>query len=205
MFSKEINKNKGFTLIELLVIIAILSLLSSIILISIQSVRGNARDTARVAQLDQVRKALEMYYAKYGQYPTNELTTNIPNNWSSMITKLQNEGMIGEIDENINKMGYLENLMMFFPQNVKAADRYLQDPFYDASTYDRINYPYSFGYMPGHNQAIPKDYQNFRIRAKLENLNSSYLRSGYDGYFLYGDSDTGWHACDSSEGYFCLG
>ncbi|GIW68478.1 MAG: hypothetical protein KatS3mg099_426 [Candidatus Parcubacteria bacterium] len=61
----------GFTLIELLVVIAIIGLLSSIVLASVNSARAKARDAKRVADLNQIRTALELYYADYGKYPDN--------------------------------------------------------------------------------------------------------------------------------------
>lgn len=62
---------RGFTLIELLVVIAIISLLSSIVLASLSSARAQARDARRVADLNQLRTALELYYADYDKYPDN--------------------------------------------------------------------------------------------------------------------------------------
>ncbi|MBI3305775.1 type II secretion system protein [Candidatus Nomurabacteria bacterium] len=70
----KIKKNKfltGFTLIELLVIIAIISLLSSIVLVNLKSVTARARDAKRVSELNQIRIALELYYDTYGGYPSS--------------------------------------------------------------------------------------------------------------------------------------
>lgn len=63
------NSPAGFTLIELLVVISIISLLSSIVLTSVNSARAKARDARRVADFNQLRTALELYYDKYGVYP----------------------------------------------------------------------------------------------------------------------------------------
>ena len=59
----------GFTLIELLVVIAIIGLLSSIVMVSLNTARIKARDTKRKADIRQIRLALEMYYDTNGRYP----------------------------------------------------------------------------------------------------------------------------------------
>jgi len=66
-------KNKqGFTLIELLVVISIISLLASIVLASLNSVRAKARDTKAIAELRSISIALQLYYDKYNSYPDNQ-------------------------------------------------------------------------------------------------------------------------------------
>ena len=59
---------KGFTLIELLVVVAIIGLLASIVLVSVNSARAKARDVKRMSDLHNVQLALEMYYDKYNTY-----------------------------------------------------------------------------------------------------------------------------------------
>ncbi len=59
----------GFTLIELLVVIAIIGLLASVVLVALNGVRQKARDTQRIANIQQVVKALQLYYQDHGQYP----------------------------------------------------------------------------------------------------------------------------------------
>ncbi|KKW21376.1 MAG: hypothetical protein UY64_C0022G0001 [Parcubacteria group bacterium GW2011_GWA1_51_12] len=51
----------GFTLIELIVVIAIIGLLSSIVLTSLTRARQKARDARRVADIRQIRNALELF------------------------------------------------------------------------------------------------------------------------------------------------
>lgn len=60
----------GFTLIELLVVIAIIGLLSSVVLSSLNTARGRARDTQRISDLTEIRKALELYYDSNNAYPS---------------------------------------------------------------------------------------------------------------------------------------
>ncbi|MDB5266502.1 MAG: hypothetical protein JWN89_317 [Parcubacteria group bacterium] len=72
------RKNRGFTLIELLVVISIISLLSSIILSSLQSARSKARDAQRIQTLRQMVTALRLYADTSGHYP---ITTYNGNTW----------------------------------------------------------------------------------------------------------------------------
>ena len=65
MFSKrslDLNASRGFTLIELLVVVAIIGILSSIVLASLNSARKKGRDARRVADIKQLQLALELYY-----------------------------------------------------------------------------------------------------------------------------------------------
>jgi prepilin-type N-terminal cleavage/methylation domain-containing protein len=70
--SNHISKNyykkslTGFTLIELLVVISVIGLLASVLLVSINGARVKARDTKRVADISQIQKAMELYYANNG-------------------------------------------------------------------------------------------------------------------------------------------
>ncbi|MBX4205149.1 MAG: type II secretion system GspH family protein [Candidatus Doudnabacteria bacterium] len=62
-------KQKGFTLIELLVVIAIIGILAVVIIINLSTARVKGRDARRISDLNQARKALELYYNDCGQYP----------------------------------------------------------------------------------------------------------------------------------------
>jgi len=59
----------GFTLIELLVVVAIIGMLSSVVLASLNTARGNARDARRQQDLKQIQVALELYYNVNNAYP----------------------------------------------------------------------------------------------------------------------------------------
>lgn len=79
MKSKEfaLASSKGFTLIELLVVIAIIGLLASIVVASLGSVQGKGRDARRVADVDSLKKALQIYSIDNGAYPIATATTTL--------------------------------------------------------------------------------------------------------------------------------
>jgi prepilin-type N-terminal cleavage/methylation domain-containing protein len=63
-------KRKGFTLVEILIVVSIIGLLSSIVLVGLGSFRARGRDARRIADLRETQNALELYYGKFGMYPT---------------------------------------------------------------------------------------------------------------------------------------
>ena len=88
-------KGGGFTLIELLVVVAIIGILSSVILASLNSARTKARDTRRIADLRQIRTALELFYDANGYYPQsgcgwdcNGYKYSNDSSWDSLATDL---------------------------------------------------------------------------------------------------------------------
>lgn len=60
---------RGFTLIELLVVISIISILATILLLQLGIARGKARDAKRIADVGQIRSALELYFDNNGGWP----------------------------------------------------------------------------------------------------------------------------------------
>lgn len=61
--------NRGFTLIELLVVIAIIGILSSVILASLNTARGKARNARRLSDMHTIEVALALYGTNHGTYP----------------------------------------------------------------------------------------------------------------------------------------
>ena len=90
------REDRGFTLIELLVVIAIIGVLSSVVLVSLNTARAKARDANRAASIAQVQRALELYYLDNGQYPlsggatapNSGWTTSTDTSWATLQTAL---------------------------------------------------------------------------------------------------------------------
>ena len=76
------NKKNGFTLIDLMVVIAIISLLSTIILASVRMATSKGRDATRRANLSSVRLSLELYFNDNSGFP---LANNETTQWSDSI------------------------------------------------------------------------------------------------------------------------
>jgi type IV pilus assembly protein PilA len=87
---------KGFTLIEILVVVAIIGVLSSVVLASLSTARMKSRDQSRVAEIIELRKAIEFYYSERGTYPPYAYATSpylgddcgYQNDWCDLETTL---------------------------------------------------------------------------------------------------------------------
>jgi len=62
-------KRRGFTLMEILVVISLLAILATIIVNSYVSTLKKGRDSRRKQDIEQVSRALELYYADNNVYP----------------------------------------------------------------------------------------------------------------------------------------
>lgn len=73
-----LSLSKGFTLVELLVVIAIIAVLSTLLLLQLGVARAKARDAKRIADINQLRSAAELYFDdNSGQYPLALSVTTI--------------------------------------------------------------------------------------------------------------------------------
>lgn len=64
------RKNLGFTLIELLVVVAIIGILASVVLASLNTARAKGSDAAIKANLDNMRAQAAIYYDTNSKYNT---------------------------------------------------------------------------------------------------------------------------------------
>lgn len=85
-----LSHKRGFTLIELMMVIAIIGVLSSVILSSLNSARSQARDARRIAGIKQLQNALDLHYDTYGHFPRSSLCgSTVPNgSWCNSVQPL---------------------------------------------------------------------------------------------------------------------
>ena len=93
-----INKKKAFTLVEMVVVITILSILATLGYLSFQWSAQSSRDSARLADIKSIEKALSVYTLQNWKYPTPENKIDII--WSGWIINYQgfaNEKVLSKI------------------------------------------------------------------------------------------------------------
>ena len=95
MFLKsKSNGQRGFTLIELLVVISIISLLSSVVLASLNSARLKAKDSKKMLELNQLITSLERYFVDTNSLPPN---VNAINGWCIIGRDYSGSVCVGEL------------------------------------------------------------------------------------------------------------
>ncbi|HNW55943.1 MAG TPA: prepilin-type N-terminal cleavage/methylation domain-containing protein [bacterium] len=65
------QRKSAFTLIELLIVIFIIAIISTLAYVSLGVVKSNGRDTKRLADINSLKQALELYRDHEGNYPVN--------------------------------------------------------------------------------------------------------------------------------------
>jgi len=89
-FKFQILKARGFTLVEMLIVLAVLGVLATAILLTLNPIEQlhKANDAKRKTDLSQVKRALDLYYDDNGRYPASSVDFKIVNvattlNWGS--------------------------------------------------------------------------------------------------------------------------
>ena len=105
-------KKSGFTLIELLVVIAIIGLLSTLAMVALSNARIKARDARRLADIEQLQKALDLYYDKNGAFPiSGSCGASVPNTgWCNSIQSLSSGHWVRNGATNLGEFMALDPL-----------------------------------------------------------------------------------------------
>lgn len=91
-----VNKQKGFTLVELLVVVAIISLLVTVSLVVMASVRAKARDARRENDIRDIALAMEMAHSDDQKYPQSAaLPTSIVSSRQTYLLNVPHDPLPG--------------------------------------------------------------------------------------------------------------
>ena len=74
------TNRRGFTIVELLIVIVVIAILAAITIVAYNGLQGRARDAQRHEDIKTIAKALELYYADNGRYPSSDCSPNCPAN-----------------------------------------------------------------------------------------------------------------------------
>lgn len=110
-----LRNNKGFTLIELLVVVAIIGLLSSVVLASLNGARVKARDAAVKSELIQLRNLIELDRSESSDYSKFQIGWRLSSNTCAIYSvgnyKSQIVGMCDNIVNSLKASGLGEYYM----------------------------------------------------------------------------------------------
>jgi prepilin-type N-terminal cleavage/methylation domain-containing protein len=162
------NNKRGFTLVELMVVVAIISILASIVLISLASARGKTLDSRRVSDIKEIQTSLEEYLNDRGQLPNvgigpngenlayidNATSTNVA--WDALKTELAPYITLPE------------------PPNSTNFD------YYAYRSNQRANYNYCLAKPGGGYWELPAHTISYLVAARIQN---SY--PGFPAFFYY--------------------
>ena len=74
-------RHGGFTIVELLIVIVVIAILAAITIVAYNGIQQRARDSDRQGDIATIAKAIELYYADNGTFPSSAGSTKINASW----------------------------------------------------------------------------------------------------------------------------
>ena len=75
---------KAFTLVELIVVITILAILWTIAFLAFEWYSKDSRDTARITDINNIEKNLEIFALEKGKYPVPSVPFSVTYSWATV-------------------------------------------------------------------------------------------------------------------------
>ena len=82
----------GFTIVELLIVIVVIGILAAIAAVAFGTVQSRARDSERASEIASLQKALDLFHAENGRFPT---IVEIRNNPAQLLNVPENTLRVG--------------------------------------------------------------------------------------------------------------
>lgn len=126
------QKQVGFTIVELLIVIVVIGILAAITIVAYNGVQGRARDTQRVADMQNIVKALELYKTTNGVYPSPVATPNA-SGWevstngttaTNFISALVSSKTVAKVPVDPINTGTVVDSTSLGPENTSSAKLY---------------------------------------------------------------------------------
>lgn len=71
------TKKRGFTIVELLIVIVVIAILAAVTVVGYSGIQSQAKNTTFLAAMDAYEKAMRLYYAAYGTFPSTRLDSGV--------------------------------------------------------------------------------------------------------------------------------
>jgi prepilin-type N-terminal cleavage/methylation domain-containing protein len=124
------GSQKGFTFVELMTVVAVIVLLTSIAIPSIQKIQARNRDAKRIQDLKLIANALEQYQNDKGYYPHSGVLP--PYNCTSNPPPTPGDDSCPTEESAVDAPGYfLEELAPYFPNGEVPVDPINETCYFD--------------------------------------------------------------------------
>ncbi|HEX6416492.1 MAG TPA: prepilin-type N-terminal cleavage/methylation domain-containing protein [Candidatus Saccharimonadales bacterium] len=166
MWAAQTRKNthrQGFTIVELLIVIVVIAILTAIVTVAYNNMQARASFSRYQTDMKSLVKALVLYKADNGNYPSTSGQSGCSNNWCGWDQATGNDFINGLAPQYISKTPQM-------PTNLAREDSFLYRS--DGTDYQLIRYrSQALGGLP------PAEMHNNSLLATTEGYNG--LAWGY--------------------------